>query len=580
MEAHDARDGPRGTGGTTATGIPATGIWQPLGNGVFQALWIAVLFSNIGNWMETVGAQWLLVSQPGNAVLVALVQTADTLPVVLLALPAGVLADVFDRRLLLIATQVFLAVVSVTLAALAAVGQLTPAVLLALTFLGGAGSGVTVPTWQAMIPDLVPRTQIRAASVLGSVSVNVGRVVGPALAGLLLAGIGVALVFALNATTYIIFAGVLVWAHVTRKDAPARRERFLPALRAGGGYVRWSPFVRSVLIRAALFLLPATAIWALLPLVATEALHLDAAGYGVLLGALGLGAIGGVFVLGRLHARFSDDLLLALASLADAATMAVLVLVPVFAVAFVVLIIAGMAWLTVLATVNATLQTFLPGWVRARGLAFYVIVLFGSQALGAAIWGVVAGGIGLTATFIAAAVVLVSATFAGRLWRLPDVSGLDRSPVVAWPEATLAFEPDDEAGPVLVTATYVVPAANSAAFIDVMSDLERSRRRTGASDWQLYRDGADPQRFLEVFEVPSWDTHLRQHGGRLTGADAAIEARADALASDPSTVHHYFPADDVPIDGGGPDEAIPETSRAADVGRPDAPGGAAPDEQR
>src|SRR5258706_216265 len=260
--------------------------------------------------------------------------------------------------------------------------------------------GATSPAWQAMTHDLGPRTEIRAASVLGSVSVNMGRVVGPALAGLLIAWIGVGLVFALNASSFVVFAGVLLWAHVSRKDAPSRRERFLPALRAGGGYVRWSPFVRRVLIRAALFLLPATAIWALLPLVATETLHLDPAGYGVLLGALGLGAIGGGLVLGRLHARFSEDGLLALAGLAYAASMAVLVLVPLVPIAFAVLIVAGMGWLTVLSTVNATLQTFLPGWVRARGLAFYLIVLFGSQALGAAIWGVVAGRVGLTATFV------------------------------------------------------------------------------------------------------------------------------------------------------------------------------------
>ena len=554
------------TVGAKTTAIRAPGAWQPLRNPVFRALWIAVLFSNIGNWMETVGAQWLLVSQPNNSILVALVQTADTLPVVLLALPAGVLADVFDRRLLLIATQLFMAVVSVTLAALAAVGQLTPGVLLLLTFLGGAGSGVTAPAWQAMIPDLVPRTEIRAASVLGSVSVNMGRVVGPALAGLLIAATGVGLVFALNAASFVFFAGVLLWAHVSRSDVPSRRERFLPALRAGGGYVRWSPFVRRVLIRAALFLLPATAIWALLPLVATETLHLDSAGYGLLLGALGLGAIGGVLVLGRLHARFSEDGLLALAGLAYAATMAVLVLVPLVPVAFAVLLVAGTAWLIVLSTVNATLQTFLPGWVRARGLAFYLIVLFGS--LGAAIWGVVAGQVGLTATFVGAAVVMVGTTLAGRRWRLPDVSGLDRSPATYWPEATLAFEPDVEAGPVLVTSAYTVPVGNSAAFIRAMWDLERSRRRTGASEWQLYRDGADPQQFLEVFEVPSWDTHLRQHGGRLTGADAAIEGQADALATGPSSVHHYFPADDVPIDGNGQDAGIRDGSSGATRPRP------------
>src|SRR4029079_14009847 len=201
--------------------VRTPGTWEPLRNLCFGALWIAVLFSNIGNWMETVGAQWLLVSQPNNSILVALVQTADTLPVVLLALPAGVLADVFDRRLLLIVTQLFMAAVSVTLAALTAIGQLTPRVLLLLPFLGGAGSGVTAPAWQAMIPDLVPRAEIRAASVLGSVSVNMGRVVGPALAGLIIAAIGVAPVFALNAASFVFFAGVLLWAHVSRKDAPS-----------------------------------------------------------------------------------------------------------------------------------------------------------------------------------------------------------------------------------------------------------------------------------------------------------------------------------------------------------------------
>ena len=557
-----------------SVGSRTSGTWEPLRNPVFRALWIAVLFGNIGNWMETVGAQWLLVSQPGNSLLVALVQTADTLPVVLLALPAGVLADVFDRRLLLIGTQLFLAAVSATEAGLVVVGQMTPGLLLVLTFLGGAGSGVTAPAWQAMIPDLVPRDQIRGASVLGSVSVNVGRAVGPALAGLLIAALGVAPVFALNAASFIAFAGVLVWAHLSRQDAPTRRERLLPALRAGGGYVRWSPFVRRVLIRAALFLLPATATWALLPLVATETLHLDAAGYGLLLGALGLGAIGGVFVLGTLRARLSEDRLLALASLAYAATMAVLVLVPFAGVAFPALFVAGMAWLMVLSTVNATLQTFLPGWVRARGLAVYLIVLFGSQALGAAAWGLVAGQVGLTAAFVGAAVVMVGATLAGRRWQLPDVSGLDRSPAVIWAEATLAFEPDVDAGPVLVTAAYTVPEGSSAAFAAAMSDLERSRRRTGASDWQLYRDGADPRQFLEVFQVPSWDTHLRQHSGRLTGADAAIEGRADELAVGPADVHHYFPADAVPIEGSGHDNTIPGATGTTGISESDSLGSA------
>jgi MFS family permease len=532
-------------------GLAASDTFGPLARPVFRALWIAVLLGNIGNWMETVGAQWLLVGQPGSSTLVALVQTADTLPVMLVALPAGVLADVFDRRLLLIATQVFLAAVEVVLTLVTATGQITPGLLLLLTFLGGAGSGVTAPAWQALIPDLVDRSQLRSAAVLGSVSINLARAVGPALAGIIIAWVGVAPVFGLNAVTYLVFAGVLVWARVDRPPASMRRERLLPALRAGGAYVRWSPYVRTVLIRAALFLVPAMATWALLPLIAVDELHLDAAGYGLLLGALGVGAILGVILLGRFRARASDEALVRASSLAYAATMATLVLVPNVVVAILALLVAGACWLAVLSTINASLQLFLPGWVRARGLAIYIVVFFGSQAAGAAVWGVVAQRVGLTSAFLVAAVVMIGAAAAGSRLRLADVSGLDRSPAVYWPDARLAFQPDLDTGPVLVRVDYDVAPANVEPFLETMRALERSRRRTGAESWRLYRDGADPSRFVELFEVASWDAHLRQHGGRMTGTDAKTEARVEALATGPSVVHHYFDAEAVadPVPG-------------------------------
>ena len=271
----------------------ASETWRPLANKTFRYLWFAALLSQIGNWMETVGAQWILVSQPNNETLVALVQTADTLPVMLLALPAGVLADAFDRRLLLIATQLFLAVVEVALAFLSAGNLITPGLLLLLTFLGGAGAGLSSPAWQALIPDVVDRANIRPAAVLGAVSVNVGRAIGPAIAGVLISVVGVAVIFGFNAASFLIFALVLpTSAFRAHGRVPSRA---LPARSAWRWrFVRWSPYTTSVLIRLALFLLPAMAIWALLPLVATELLHLDATGYGVLLGALGVGAILGV----------------------------------------------------------------------------------------------------------------------------------------------------------------------------------------------------------------------------------------------------------------------------------------------
>jgi MFS family permease len=519
---------------------------RPLAAPLFGALWAAVLLSNIGNWMETVGAQWLLVRQQAAPALIALVQTADTLPVVLLALPAGVLADVFDRRRLLLGTQLFLAVVEVTLFAVTVSGHMTPGLLLALTFFGGAGAGVSVPAWQALIPDVVDRAELRAAAVLSSINVNLARAVGPAIAGLLIAALGVAPVFALNAGTFLLFAGVLLWARVPRDEAPLRRERLLPALRAGTAYVRWAPIVRTILLRAGLFLLPAMATWALLPLVASDVLGLDAAGYGVLLGSLGSGALLGVVVLGRLGEPYSDEALLRVASVAYAATMAVLVLLPYGPAAVASLLVAGACWVAVLSRVNAALQLFLPGWVRARGLAIYIMVLFGSQAAGAAGWGIVASQVGLTATFLAAAGAMVLGGLGALRWPLRDVSRLDRRPAAYWAEPQLAFEPDLDIGPVLVRVDYQVTPENVTAFVTAMEVVERSRRRTGARSWRLYREGADPSQFVELFEVASWEEHLRQHGGRLTESDAAFEAQAEALASNASVTRHYFPVDAVP----------------------------------
>jgi MFS family permease len=531
---------------TAWAGLRNSAALRPLAAPLFGALWFAVLLSNIGNWMETVAAQWLLVSQHAAPALIALVQTADTLPVMLLALPAGVLADVFDRRWLLIGTQLFLVAVEVTLFAVTVSGHMTPGLLLALTLLGGAGAAVTAPAWQALIPDIVERAELRAAALLGSVNVNLARAIGPALAGLLIAALGVAPVFALNAGTFLLFAAVLTWARTPRDEPPLRRERLLPALRAGTAYVRWAPIVRTILVRAALFLLPAMATWALLPLVASDLLGLDAAGYGVLLGSLGVGALLGVAVLGRLGERYAEETLLRVATVAYAATMAVLVLLPSMPVAVAGLLVAGASWVAVLSRVNAALQLFLPGWVRARGLAIYVVVLFGAQAIGAAGWGIVAGYVGLTAAFVSAAIAMLVAGLVGIRWPLRDVSGLDRAPAVYWAEPQLAFEPDLDVGPVLVRVDYLVPPENVAAFVAAMEALQRSRRRTGARSWRLYREGADPSQFVELFEVASWEEHLRQHGGRLTGADRAFEEEAEALASKASLTRHYFPVEAVP----------------------------------
>jgi MFS family permease len=379
------------------TGAPES-TWAPLRIAVFRVLWLAVLGSQLGTWMQTVGAQWLLVDQPNAGALVSLVQTAGTLPVLLLALPAGVLADSLDRRRMLIWVQLFQVGVGVALTALTFAGAMTPALLLTLTFTLGCGMAMTNPAYQAVIPELVPRPQIPSPAALGSIGMNLARAVGPALAGVLIARTGVAAVFAINAGTFLIFAVALfLWRRQPPEDA-GLPEPFVAALRAGGRYVRNSPVMRRLLLRVSLFIVPAVALWALLPLVADRRLGMGAGGYGLLLAALGVGAVVGALVMGRVRAALSTNQMLAAASLTYAVVLAALPLIRVPAVAVILLVPAGSAWMTVLSNLNAEVQLFLPRWVRARGLGTYQMIFFGGQAIGALAWGLLADRIGLVPT--------------------------------------------------------------------------------------------------------------------------------------------------------------------------------------
>jgi MFS family permease len=517
--------------------------WAPLRNTVFRSLWLAVLASNIGTWMQTVGAQWLLVDEPNAATLVALVQTAGLLPVLLLALPSGTLADTFDRRRLLIAVQLSLVVVGAALTALTALGRMPPASVLAFTFALGVGQALTLPAWQAVIPELVPRAQIPAASVLGSVSFNLARSVGPAVAGVLVAQTGVAVVFALNALSTAVFVVALLRWRRPATRSESNPERFGPALRAGGRYVRHSPVVRRILLRAALFIVPGSAIWGLLPLVAGNRLRIGPGGYGILLAALGVGAILGAFLLPRLQARLTANHLLAAAGLTYALAMVVLAVVPNAVAVAMALVPAGLAWMTVISRMNAAMQLFLPGWVRARGLSVYQVVFAGGQAFGALVWGALAEATALEPAYLVAAVLMAAGALSVRWWPLFDVEGLNREPAAYWPEPHLTVDPEPDAGPVLVSAAYRVVPANRVPFVAAMQAVRRSRQRTGATRWGLFRDGADPEVFVEVYLVPSWEEHLRQHEGRLTGADEAAERAAVQLARGPAAVTHLLPAD-------------------------------------
>ena len=522
-----------------------TSPWAPLRAPVFRMLWIAVLASNVGTWMQTVGAQWLVVHQPHAASWVSLVQTATTLPVLLLALPSGTLADTFDRRRLLLTVQVLLFLTGSALTVLTALDRMPPGLLLVFTFLLGVGQAVTLPTWQAVIPEVVPRDELPAASALGAVNTNLARSAGPAVAGLLVAHIGSAAVFGLNALSFAVFAiALLAWRRdPSPQSSASHAERFGPALRAGERYVRYSPVVRGLLLRVALFVLPGSVIWGLLPLVARQELGMGASGYGILLAALGVGAIAGALLMPRIRSRLTADQLIVAAGVAYGGALIVIALVPNRIVVTAVLVVAGLAWMTLVSRMNASLQLFLPNWVRARAFGLYQMVFAGGQAAGAFLWGQVTTWTDLRTAYLAAAVVMLAGTATVAWLPVHEQDGADRSPAIYWAEPHLMLQPHLDEGPVLVTAVYQVAAENHAAFTEAMQAVRGTRLRTGATRWGLFQDGADPDRFVEVYQVPTWEEHLRQHEGRLTGTDEGYEERAEALARGPAEVTHLLPAD-------------------------------------
>jgi MFS family permease len=503
---------------TTPAREAPTSPWAPLRVPLFRALFAAQVASNVGTWMQTVGAQWLMGDLTHDPLHVALVQTATSLPVFLFGFPAGAVGDVFDRRRVLIVSQWFMLGSAAVLAALTFSGDVTPWVLLSLTFAIGTGRALTAPSWQAIQPQLVGRELIPQAAALGAASVNVARAVGPALGGALVAAAGAQYVFGLNAVSFLGVLAVLVLWRRERVEKPLGPEHVRAALRAGSRYVRSSPRMKAILWRSAAFVLFASAMWALLPI-----------------GAVGVGAVLGTGLLPRLRARWSLDQVVMGGTVTFAAACAVLAWVHVVAAVAVALVATGFAWIAVLSSLNATAQHVLPDWVRSRGMALYIIVFQGGQALGALVWGLVVdqGDTRLAFTIVAGGLLVVGVGAASR-WPLRSPGAIDVRPVQPYPEPEMAVDPDPAHGPVLVTVEYRVPAERADGFREAMRPVGRARRRSGGERWGLFQDGADPERFLEVYVVPTWEEHLRQHQERITHTDRLFEERAQALASESS----------------------------------------------
>lgn len=484
--------------------------------------------------MQTVAAQWLMLTLEHSALKVALVQTSISLPVVLLALPAGALGDIVDRRRLLIASQVLALASAGLLAGLTLADRIGAWSLLGLSLAVGVGDALRRPAWQALQPQLVPREEIPQAATLNSANMNIGRALGPALGGGLVAATGPGWVFIANGASYLAVLAVLLPWRSEQQQSSLGPERIGAAVRAGARFAKSSPRLRAVLVRTALFLTFASSLWALLPVVAQRQLDLGSGGYGLLLGCVGAGAVLGATLLPTLRARRSLDGVISLATAAFASACLGLATFNVVAPALAVLVLAGVAWVTTLGALMGSAQTILPSWVGARGMALFMLVFHGGLAGGAVVWGAVADNTGTDVAFLAAAGGLAAGLVAVPRYRVRSGEDLDLSPSRHWAEPQLALERDPGAAPVLVMVEYRVPPANHSDFRDAMQAVGRSRRRSGATRWSLFQDAADPDRFVETFVVPSWEEHLRQHE-RVTVADRRFEERAHALLAEGET---------------------------------------------
>ncbi|MEY9536194.1 MFS transporter [Sinorhizobium fredii] len=518
---------------------PTSG-FAPLRQRVFAVLWVATIVGNTGSFIRDVASSWLVTDLSAAPAAVAMVQAAGTLPIFLLAIPAGVLSDILDRRKFLIFIQLLLAAASICLMLLSATGLQSVSSLIALTFVGGIGAALMAPTWQAIVPELVSKQDVKSAVALNSLGINISRSIGPAVGGLLLAWFGAAVTYGVDVISYVFVIAALMWWRRPATPDDALSEHFFGAFRAGLRFAKASRELHIVLLRAAVFFAFASAVWALLPLVARNLLGGDAGFYGILLGAVGAGAIGGALILPRLRTRFDADALLLGAAVVTAAVMAILSVAPPQWAAIVALLALGAAWITALTTLNGAAQAILPNWVRGRSLAVYLTVFNGAMTAGSLAWGAVAEAMGIPLTLVIGAAGLAAAGLLFRLVKLPKGEA-DLVPSNHWPEPLTAEPVDQDRGPVLVLIEYSVDKAERPDFLKALAKLSSERRRDGAYGWGVTEDAADTGKVVEWFMVESWAEHLRQHR-RVSKADADVqqEVRRFHQGSEAPVVRHLL----------------------------------------
>ena len=528
-----------------ADAVAAEGVstWSPLRHPVFRALWIASTASHVGSYMTDVGQGWLMSSLTPSPLIVSLLLTAESLPFFALGLPAGALADIVDRRRLLIVTQVAMGVAVGILAIATITGVVGPWMLLALAFALGIATTFNDPAWYAVIPELLPGEELAAGVTLSGVGINVARTLGPALGGVLVAAAGPSLVFILDGLSFLGVAGVLIAWRRQRSPAVLPAERMLGAIRAGVRFARYSEALRRVLLATFLFMACGGGIMGLMPVLGRGTGH-GAVGFGLLLGSLGVGAVTGAAILPRVRSRVGPTILivagfLIFSGVAVCAAMSrqLVILCP-------VLLVGGVAWISVLSSLTLGAQQASPPWVRARALAVYLIVFQAGIAGGSALWGFVASRRGLsTAYFGIAGVLLLGAAVIARLKPVTD-DAVDHTPARHWPEPVVAGRPSLEAGPIMVQVEYCVDPTRTNAFRTAVEEVGRSRRRSGAIEWWLFQETADPSRFVETWIEETWGDHLRNHE-RVSVAHREMEQKIRDLIRVGSTIttRHFIAPD-------------------------------------
>ena len=510
---------------------PRSGSLGPLAHPVFRAVWFTSLASNFGGLIQSVGASWMMTSM-GSAQMVALVQASTTLPIMLLSLLAGALADTSDRRVVMLCAQSFMLVVSVSLAAATWLGFISPWLLLLFTFLIGVGSAFNGPAWQASVGDMVPRKDLPGAVTLNSMGFNIARSVGPAMGGLIVAAAGAAAAFAVNAVSYIGLIIVIARWRPERPPQTLAREGLWHAMGAGVRYAAMSPRIYAVLVRAGIFGIGAVSIQALLPLVARETVSGGPLVYGLLLGAFGIGAVGGAFTSGRLRSRFSTEIMSRITCGAFGVAAIVVGLSPWLALTLPALALGGAAWVLTLSTFNVTVQMSVPRWVVARALALYQMAAFGGMAIGSWVWGTVADSHGVGFALCVSALVQVVCILVGLRLPLPTAGDLNLDPLSRWTEPQVAVPIEPRSGPVVISIEYRIDEDDIPDFLNVMNERRRVRRRDGARHWTLLRDLGDPAVWVERYHTPTWVDYVR-YNQRLTQSDAAISERLAALHRGP-----------------------------------------------